>query len=163
MTNTLEYCSCPVSVYSVSQSQPVVFLPCYVAQTQENIFSVTIVLLYYSPHSDTEDTFNIQYFLFIWQSEIIVLKLFILDLKLRVLNTTHHRFQHILLFNQAQFQFASSVQVQLRTEISLIITVRPTQPTRPGKYISSLNLNMYSRWMAIGCLGRLEVTWSDWG
>ena len=96
---------------------------------------------------------NIQYFLFIWQSEIIILKLFILDLKLRVLNTTHHKFQHILLFYQAQFQSASSVQVQLRTEISFIITVRSIHPTHPDKYISSLKLNMYSRWMAIGCFG----------
>ena len=31
-----------------------------------------------------------------------------------------------LSFCQAQFQLASSVEVQLRTEISLIITVRPT-------------------------------------
>ena len=137
----------PSTVYYNHSLWCVVFLACYDAQTQENIFSVTIVLLL------VRYIFTIQYFLFIWQSEIIILKLFILDLKLRVLNTTHHKFQHILLFYQAQFQLASSVQVQLRTEISLIITVRPTQPTRPGKYISSLNLNMYSRWMAIGCFG----------
>ena len=37
-------------------------------------------------------------------------------------------------FFQAQLQFARSVQVQLRTEISLIISVRPTHP---GKYIWS--------------------------
>ena len=37
----------------------------------------------------------------------------------------------ILKFCQAQFQFASSMQVQLRTEISLIISVRPTPPTPP--------------------------------
>ena len=35
-------------------------------------------------------------------------------------------------FRQAQFQLASPVPVQLRTEISLIITVTPTHP---GKYI----------------------------
>ena len=34
-------------------------------------------------------------------------------------------------FCQAQFQLASSVQVQLGTEISLIITVRPTNPPHP--------------------------------
>ena len=39
-----------------------------------------------------------------------------------------------LIFCQAQFQLASSVQVQLRTESSLIISVRPTPP-HPGKYI----------------------------
>ena len=38
---------------------------------------------------------------------------------------------------QAQFQLSNSVQVQLRTEISLIISVRPhpTYPPHPGKYI----------------------------
>ena len=36
-------------------------------------------------------------------------------------------------FCQALFQFASSVQVQLKTEISLIISVRP-HPTYPGNY-----------------------------
>ena len=62
-----------------------------------------------------------------------------------------------LAFCQAQFQLASSVQVQLRTEISLIITVRP------GKYILSLKLTMRlieSRLMVSGCLGAIE---SDFG
>ena len=39
-------------------------------------------------------------------------------------------------FYQAQFKLASSVQVQLRAETSLIITVRPTPPA-PDKYIAS--------------------------
>ena len=38
---------------------------------------------------------------------------------------------------QAQFQLASSVQVQLRTEISLIITVRPPHPPTPPGQVSS--------------------------
>ena len=41
-------------------------------------------------------------------------------------------------FYQAQFQLASSVQVQLGTEMSLNISVtptHPTHPTHPGKYI----------------------------
>ena len=47
---------------------------------------------------------------------------------------------------QAQFQFASSVSVQLRTEISLIITVRPHHPNQtsiletPLGHIGSWNL-----------------------
>ena len=47
---------------------------------------------------------------------------------------------------------ASSVQVQLGTDTGLIITVRPTHPTRASVF------TIYSsKWMASGCIGAVGV------
>ena len=65
------------------------------------------------------ETFSqMQIFTFVIFGIALVLKLFILYRS----------------YCQAQFQLAVSVQVQLITEISLIISVRP-HPPYPGKYI----------------------------